>query len=72
MNEAAMNNNQVLDLKTFVPAKDYKLSQRFYSDLGFTLNWSNEQVADADSWWQHINDIGLIQKYPDILIGSHR
>ena len=27
----------VVELKAFVPAKDYALSQRFYQDLGFTL-----------------------------------
>lgn len=89
-----MNSNDILDLKTFVPAKDYTVSQKFYADLGFTLNWSNEQitefqigayrfllqnfyvqehannfvmhlqVADTDEWWQHIQDIDLIKKYP--------
>jgi len=28
----------VIDLKTFVPAKDAELSKRFYIDLGFTIN----------------------------------
>lgn len=36
----------ILDLKTFVPSKDYEISKRFYLDLGFQLNWSNEQVAE--------------------------
>jgi hypothetical protein len=36
----------VLDLKPFVPAKDYGLAQQFYLDLGFTRNWSNAQVAE--------------------------
>ncbi|HYX51805.1 MAG TPA: VOC family protein [Candidatus Limnocylindrales bacterium] len=36
----------VTDLKCFVPAKDPELSRKFYSDLGFTINWSNEQVAE--------------------------
>jgi catechol 2,3-dioxygenase-like lactoylglutathione lyase family enzyme len=35
----------VNDLKTFVPAKDAELSKRFYTDLGFTVNWSNDQIA---------------------------
>lgn len=38
----------VLDLKTFVPAKDHELAKRFYSDLGFTLNWGNDQVAELE------------------------
>jgi uncharacterized glyoxalase superfamily protein PhnB len=36
----------VTDLKTFVPAKDAELSKRFYTDLGFTINWSDEKVAE--------------------------
>ena len=38
--------NPVTDLKTFVPAKDAELSKKFYTDLGFTINWSNEQIAE--------------------------
>ncbi len=38
--------NGVLDLRAFVPAKNHALSIQFYSDLGFTLNWSNEQIAE--------------------------
>ena len=36
----------VTDLKTFVPAKDADVSRQFYVDLGFTINWSNEQIAE--------------------------
>ena len=36
----------VTDLRTFVPAKDAELSKRFYTDLGFTINWSDEQIAE--------------------------
>jgi hypothetical protein len=39
----------VLDLKTFVPAKDHDLARQFYVDLGFKLNWSNEQVAEFEA-----------------------
>jgi uncharacterized glyoxalase superfamily protein PhnB len=38
----------VLDLKTFVPARDYDLAKRFYVDLGFKLNWGNDQVAELE------------------------
>jgi uncharacterized glyoxalase superfamily protein PhnB len=38
----------VLDLKTFVPAKDHDLAKQFYIDLGFKLNWANEQVAEFE------------------------
>ena len=93
-----MEPRAVLDLKTFVPAKNYAVSLQFYADLGFKLNWSGEQVSeletggfrfllqnfyveqwalnfmmqlmveDADAWWRHIQDIGLGQKYPGIMI----
>ena len=36
----------VTDIKAFVPAKDHELSKAFYSDLGFTINWSNPEIAE--------------------------
>ena len=30
-------NPNILELKTYVPAKDFEESKRFYSELGFTL-----------------------------------
>ena len=39
----------ILDLKTFVPAKDHDLAKQFYLDLGFKLNWGNEQVAEFEA-----------------------
>src|SRR5690349_14164362 len=36
----------VTDLRAFVPAKDFELSKRFYIDLGFTINFSSEQIAE--------------------------
>jgi uncharacterized glyoxalase superfamily protein PhnB len=36
----------VTDVKAFVPAKDLELSKAFYSDLGFTINFSNDQIAE--------------------------
>ena len=41
-----MHPSPVIDLKTFVPAQDPELSKKFYTDLGFTINWSNEQIAE--------------------------
>jgi uncharacterized glyoxalase superfamily protein PhnB len=41
-----MITGKILDLKAFVPAKDFTLSKKFYLDLGFTLNWDNEQIAE--------------------------
>src|SRR5215470_2115604 len=28
------------------PCQDSELSKKFYADLGFTINWSNEQIAE--------------------------
>jgi uncharacterized glyoxalase superfamily protein PhnB len=36
----------VTDLKAFVPAEDAELSKQFYVDLGFTINFANEQIAE--------------------------
>ena len=36
----------VVDRKAFVHAKDPKISQAFYTDLGFTVNWSNDEIAE--------------------------
>ena len=36
----------VIDLKAFVPARDLELSKKFYVDLGFTVNWSNDEIAE--------------------------
>jgi hypothetical protein len=41
-----MTPNNVVDLKCFVPAKDFALSRQFYLDLGFTENWGNDQAAE--------------------------
>jgi uncharacterized glyoxalase superfamily protein PhnB len=36
------------DLKVFVPAKDFALSQRFYAALGFRLNWAEGDLAEFE------------------------
>jgi len=40
-----MSNLRTIELKAFVPAKDYELSKRFYQDLGFTLASDGDGVA---------------------------
>jgi len=44
-----MNPSPILDLKAFVPSKDLELSKQFYTDLGFTLNWSNADIAQFEA-----------------------
>jgi uncharacterized glyoxalase superfamily protein PhnB len=41
-----MTPNNIIDLKAFVPAKDFALSKRFYLDLGFKENWGYDQAAE--------------------------
>lgn len=41
-----MDPSPVSDVKAFVPARDPELSKRFYTDLGFTINWSNPDIAE--------------------------
>ena len=36
----------VINIKAFVPAKDHALSKAFYTDLGFTVNCSNDEIAE--------------------------
>jgi uncharacterized glyoxalase superfamily protein PhnB len=41
-----MLSSSVIDMKAFVPAKDPAISKAFYTDLGFTINWSNDEIAE--------------------------
>ena len=36
----------VTDIKAFVPTQDHGVSKAFYTDLGFTINWSDDQIAE--------------------------
>ena len=40
-----MRDLTAIEIKAFVPAKDFDLSKRFYQDLGFTVAWSSEGLA---------------------------
>jgi len=40
-----MEPSLVLELNAFVPAKDFSLSKQFYLDIGFELDFSNDQIA---------------------------
>jgi hypothetical protein len=40
-----MDMNSVLDLKPFLPAKEYAVAKQFYLDLGFTIAWEGDQLA---------------------------
>lgn len=34
-----------IEIKAFVPARDFELSLRFYADLGFTVAWTGDDMA---------------------------
>ncbi|RYX91104.1 MAG: glyoxalase [Comamonadaceae bacterium] len=38
-------NQGVVEIKAFVPARDFALSKRFYQDLGFEIPWSDDTLA---------------------------
>ena len=40
-----MTNMATVEIKAFVPAIDFELSKRFYTDLGFEMAWSSEDLA---------------------------
>jgi catechol 2,3-dioxygenase-like lactoylglutathione lyase family enzyme len=40
-----MENLATVEIKAFVPSKDFDLSKRFYADLGFTMAWSSDDLA---------------------------
>lgn len=40
-----MPNMAVVEIKAFVPAKDFETSKRFYRDLGFEMPWSDDGLA---------------------------
>ena len=40
-----MDNMTTVEIKAFVPAKDFALAKQFYHDLGFTIPWSSDELA---------------------------
>lgn len=40
-----MANMSTVEIKAFVPARDYELSKRFYEDMGFELAWASDDMA---------------------------
>ncbi|NYE29653.1 catechol 2,3-dioxygenase-like lactoylglutathione lyase family enzyme [Rhodanobacter sp. K2T2] len=38
-------NLDTVEIKAFVPARDFELSKRFYEDLGFSVAWSSNDLA---------------------------
>lgn len=40
-----MGTMETVEIKAFVPAKDFELSKRFYTDLGFSVRWAADHLA---------------------------
>jgi catechol 2,3-dioxygenase-like lactoylglutathione lyase family enzyme len=54
-----VNGLETVEIKAFVPARDFELSKWFYWDLGFELAWSSEDLA-----YLHHGDCSfLLQKF---------
>jgi hypothetical protein len=49
-----MSTLEPIELKVFLPARDFELSKQFYRDLGFTMCWGEE----GDLAYFHYGDHG--------------
>ena len=56
-----MRDLTAIEIKAFVPAKDFELSKRFYQDLGFTVAWS----ANGLAYLRHGSASFLLQEFPE-------
>lgn len=54
-----MPNLQTVELKTFVPSRDFERSQRFYQAMGFTRAWGDAGLA----YFHHGNVSFLLQNF---------
>ena len=62
-----VSNLTTVEVKAFVPARDFALSKQFYQDLGFELAWSDDDLA----YMRHGNSSFLLQNfYNDVHAGN--
>jgi uncharacterized glyoxalase superfamily protein PhnB len=54
-----MSTLDTIEIKAFVPAKDYELSKSFYQDLGFTMASESDEVC----YFHHANSSFLLQNF---------
>ena len=54
-----MSNLHVVEIKAFVPSKDFALSKQFYQDLGFTMASDSNGVA----YFRHVDASFLLQDF---------
>ena len=50
-----------IEIKAFVPARDFEASKTFYQDLGFTVAWASDGLA----YIRHGNTSFLLQEFPE-------
>lgn len=62
--DTPMSHLNTVELKAFVPARDYELSKRFYRDLGFALASDSDGIA----YFHHENVSFLLQ---DFYVAAH-
>ncbi len=54
-----MTNLTTLEIKAFVPARDFELSKQFYGDMGFDLAWDDDHLAE----FRHGSSSFLLQNF---------
>lgn len=54
-----MANLRTVELKAFIPARDFEVSKRFYADMGFTMASDGDGVA----YFHHENVAFLLQDF---------
>lgn len=50
---------KIIQIRTFVPSKDFEVSKQFYQDLGLDILWQNEELAEIGTPEQNF----FLQKY---------
>src|SRR2546423_7834558 len=55
----SMSDMKTIEVKAYVPARDFDLSKQFYQDMGFDLVWSSEDLA----YLRHGNASFLLQNF---------
>ncbi|MEM8829692.1 MAG: VOC family protein [Cyanobacteria bacterium P01_G01_bin.19] len=56
-----MSNLKTIEIKAFIPAKDFDVSKQFYLDLGFTMASDSGEIA----YFHHGNCSFLLQNFYD-------
>jgi catechol 2,3-dioxygenase-like lactoylglutathione lyase family enzyme len=56
---AVMDEMKTIEVKAFVPARDFALAKRFYEDLGFVVASSSEEIA----YLHHGSSAFLLQNF---------